>query len=82
MCHMVYVGLLAASDWWHSSGVKGPQVLDVPVGRPLMRSLDHLTLAWVGGGGGLTAAAYELVKAYAMVLAASLLPPRWQPDFT
>ena len=50
MCHMVYVGLLAASDWWHSSGVKGPQVLDMPVGRPLMRSLDHLTLAWVGGG--------------------------------
>jgi len=36
-----------------------------------MRSLDHLTLAWVGERGGLTAAEKELVKACAMVLAAS-----------
>ena len=62
--------MLAVSVWWHLSGVKTPQLSDAPVGRPLMRILDHLTLAWVRGGKGLTAAEYDVVKAWAMVAAA------------
>ena len=48
-----YVGLIAASELWHSSGLHGTPViaLDAPVGTPLMRILDHLTLA-LGGGMG------------------------------
>ena len=56
---------------WHSSGLKGAWVLDAPVGSPLMRSLDHLTLARVGGGEGVAAAEYDLAKACEMVADAS-----------
>jgi len=42
---VVYVGLIAASAAWHSSGEYGALVGDVPVGILLIVILDHLMLA-------------------------------------
>jgi hypothetical protein len=34
---------------WHSSGEYAALLLETPVGRPLIRILDHFTLALVKG---------------------------------
>src|SRR5712672_4187240 len=44
-----YAGLFSSSAWWHSSGLYGSRDCDLPVGTPLIRILDHLTLALVVG---------------------------------
>ena len=48
---MAYVGFIAASAMWHSSGVYGVLVGDAPVGTLFIVILDHLMLAlgWVKG---------------------------------
>ena len=63
--------MFAMSDQWHSLGMNMACVSDALVGRPLISILDHLMLAQVGGGVGLTAAEYVFANAYTIVDAAN-----------
>jgi len=45
MVRAAYDGFSISKVLWHSSGVHGPLVLDIPVGMLLIRILDHLTFA-------------------------------------
>ena len=46
-----YVGLLDLSELWFAMGMKGPCLLDAPVGTPLIVIFDHLTFGLAVGMG-------------------------------